>query len=143
MNEIKEIIAENKNKRIIVVGTTCAGKSTIFKSIPQAQDMDELIFPKLTKAETKFVCQVPWTKEIGQTMNRLVKEKIKVKKGNPVFGTVILDCDLIIYLDISDKLLKERTKKRKVNFKDAKNMKMQLIEEIKESKIPVVKIKIE
>ena len=55
-----------------------------------------------TEKEKISVCQVPWTKEIGKIMNKLVKDKIKVKKGYPVFGTVVLDCDLIVYLDISD-----------------------------------------
>lgn len=46
------------------------------------------------------VCQTPWTEEIGQTMDKLVKEKIKIKSGQPVFGTVIIDSDLIVYLNI-------------------------------------------
>jgi len=145
MNEIKnikEFIKNNKDKRIIVVGTTCTGKTTLLKEINNAEDMDNLIFPKLTKKEIDYVCNTPWTEEIGKTMIKLVKEKIKVEKEKPLFGTVVLDCDLIIYLNISNELLKERTIKRKAKFKDAKNMQNQILNEIKESKILCVRYKV-
>ena len=85
--------------------------------------MDKIVFPLLTDEEKKYVCQEPWTPEIGKTMDKLTRERVKIKPGQPVFGTVIIDCDLIIYLDISDELLLERTKNRNVNFEDAKKMK--------------------
>ena len=145
MNEIKNLqkfLEENKNKKIIVVGTTCTGKSTLLKNITNAQDMDELIFSKLTKEETEYVCENPWTEEIGNKMNELVNEKIKVEKGKPLFGTVVLDCDIIVYLDISDRLLKERVLKRKTSFENAKNMQKQILKNIKKSNIPVIKYKV-
>ena len=57
-------------------------------------DMDELIFPLLSEEEKKYVCTTPWTEEIGQKMDELVRERVKIKKGYPVFGTVLLDCAL-------------------------------------------------
>lgn len=42
-------------------------------------------------------------------MDELVRERIKIISGNPVFGTVLLACDLIVYLDICDELLLKRT----------------------------------
>lgn len=143
INKLKEILKENKNKRIVVVGTSCVGKSTLLKEIPKAQDMDELIFPRLSKEEKDYVCKSPWTEEIGKTMDRLVREKLKVKKGRPFFGTVILNCDLVVYLDISDELLKERAKKRGSSFVDIKNMQKSILEEIKGLKIPCIKIKVD
>ena len=139
VNNIKKFIIKNKNKRIIVIGTTCTGKSTMLKNIPNAQDMDELIFPQLTKEQEKFVCQTPWTIEIGKKMSQLVVDKIKVEKGKALFGTVVLDCDLIIYLDISDKLLKERTLKRNANYNDAKNMQKYIFSEIKKTNKQIFK----
>lgn len=109
---LQKILDEYKNKRVIVVGTTSSGKSTLLKKIKNAEDMDDLVFPLLSKEEKNYVCQSVWTEEIGKTMTRLVKEKVKVEKGKPLFGTVILGCDLIIYLDINDELLKERCKKK-------------------------------
>lgn len=142
IKQLQKILEKYKDKRVVVIGTTCTGKSSFVKRIKNAKDMDELVFPLLSKKEEEYVCRNPWTKEIGKTMTRLVKERVKVEKGNPLFGTVLLDCDLIIYLEISDSLLKERCIKRKADFKNAKNMQKMILEEIKESHIPSVKIKI-
>ncbi len=138
INQLTEILRIHKNKRIILIGTTCTGKSSFLKKIKDAQDMDDLIFPLLTKKEEEIVCQTPWTPKIGKIMTKLVKEKVKVKKGHPLFGTVVLDCEVIIYLHISDKLLKERTKKRNVSFIDAKNMQEQIEKDIQKSNLPFV-----
>lgn len=136
--QVSEILEANANKRIIIVGTTCTGKSTLLGKIKGAEDMDALLFPKLTKEESDYVCSKPWTEDIGKTMIRLANEKIEVKPGKPVFGTVILDCDLIIYLRISDNLLRERTKLRNVDFSDAKDMQNQIEKEVKQSRIKTI-----
>ena len=144
INELSQILEKNKDKRVVVVGTTCTGKSTFLKNIniKEAHDMDEMVFPKLTKEERYYVCQHPWTPEIGKTMARLVREKIKIEPGNPVFGTVVIDSDLIVYLHISDELLQKRTELRGANFEDAKNMQKQIEEEVKSSKISTVELSI-
>ena len=59
-----------------------------------------------------------------------------------MFGTVIIDCDLIVYLDISDELLLARTKSRNVDYQDAKNMKDSIEQDLEETSIPVVRIKV-
>ncbi len=141
--KLKELLDKNKDKRVIIIGTTCSGKTTMMQGIKDAEDMDELIFPLLSKEESDYVCSPVWTEEIGKTMTRLVKERVKVKKGKPLFGTVVLDCDLIIFLDIDDELLKERCKKRKANFANAENMQKQIIHEVKKSKIPSINIKVQ
>lgn len=142
MEELKEIFDKNKDKRILVIGTTCTGKSTLIKILGIGLDMDKIIFPLLSDEEKEYVCQTPWTPEFGETMDRLVKERIKIKVGQPVFGTVIIDCDLIVYLDISNELLLERTKSRNVNYQDAKNMKDSIEQDLEETSIPVVIIKV-
>jgi ABC-type polar amino acid transport system ATPase subunit len=138
VEELEKIFFNNRDKRIVVVGTTSSGKSTILKKIKNAYDMDELIFPQLTKKEKEYVCQTPWTSEIGRTMTKWVKEKIQIKKSFPIFGTVVIDSDLIIYLKIDDELLKKRTETRGVKYLDAKNMQKQIENEIEVSKIPVL-----
>ncbi len=138
--QVAEILKTNTDKRVVIVGTTCTGKSTLLKKIIGAQDMDKLLFPKLTKAESDYVCSEPWTEDIGKTMVRLAREKVKVESGKPVFGTVVLDCDLIIYLKINDDLLRERTKLRDVDFRDAKNMQNQIEKEVKESGIKTIEL---
>ena len=137
---LKKIFEENKGKRIVVVGTTCTGKSTLLREFPKAKDMDEVVFPLLTKEEADYVCQAPWTKEIGEKMIELVTEKVKVKPGEPLFGTIVLDSDLVVYLKISDDLLKKRTELRKTSFEDAQNMQNQIEQKIIKSKIPVIEL---
>ncbi|KKQ32055.1 MAG: hypothetical protein US45_C0031G0003 [Candidatus Nomurabacteria bacterium GW2011_GWA1_37_20] len=142
IRKLMEILDSNKDKRVVVIGTTCTGKSTFVKNINCAKDMDDLVFPKLSKEERDFVCQNPWTEEIGRTMVKLAKERAKVEVGKPVFGTIVLDSDLVIELTISDKLLAERAALRKVSFEDAKNMQIQIKNEIKKSNIPVIEFNV-
>lgn len=137
-DKLQALLDTNKDKRVVVVGTTCTGKSTFLKSIKGAHDMDELIFPQLSEKEAAYVNQTPWTEEIGRTMDRLAKERVKVRKGEPVFGTIVFDSDLVINLTISDDLLRQRTNARGVSFEDAKNMQKQIEESIKNSEIPKI-----
>jgi hypothetical protein len=138
--KLEKIFEEHKNERICVVGTTCTGKSTLLKNIPYAHDMDEIVFPTLSKKEAEYVCKKPWTEDIGKTMMKFVRERVHIEPGKPVFGTVVIDSDFIVYLKVSDKLLKERSKMRGKNYIDGKNMQAQLEKEIKSSKIPYTEI---
>lgn len=52
--ELKKIFDENKDKRICVVGTTCTGKTTLINKLNIGCDMDELIFPLLSKEERDY-----------------------------------------------------------------------------------------
>lgn len=138
IDNLTRIFEENKDKRICVLGTTCTGKTTLIKGSHIGEDMDELIFPLLTKEENDYVCQTPWTEEIGQKMDELVRTKLTIKPGTPLFGTVLLDCDLIIYLHIDDELLLERTILRNVDFENAKNMQSKIEQEIYTSNIETI-----
>ena len=143
INELKSIFENNKDKRICVLGTSCTGKTTLINKLNIGADMDEEIFPLLTHDETEYVCSTPWTEEIGKKMDELVKTKLKITPSTPLFGTVLLDCDLIVYLHISDDLLLERTELRNVDFKSAKNMQLKIEEEIKKSNIPTIIVEVE
>lgn len=140
--ELTRLLSRLSAKRVIVVGTTCTGKSTMLAECPGAVDQDAEVFPTLSKAEADFVCQTPWTEEIGRTMERFVRERVVVKPGCPVFGTVVMDCDHIILLKISDELLQSRTAKRAVKFEDAKNMQKRLEENVRTSGIPFTEYRV-
>ena len=142
VEELRQIFINNKDKRICVLGTTCTGKTTLINESNMGVDMDEEIFPLLTEAENEYVCQTPWTEEIGNKMDELVRTRLRINSGVPMFGTVLLDCDLIIYLHITDELLLERTKSRNVDFNNAKNMQLKIEEEIKNSNIPNIYIEV-
>lgn len=143
IEQLIEIFEENRDKRICVLGTTCTGKTTLIKGTNIGLDMDEEIFPLLTEEETEYVCRTPWTQEIGNRMDELVRTKLSIKQGTPMFGTVLLDCDLIVYLHINDDLLLERTKLRNTDFSNAKNMQQKIEEEIKKSNIPTKYVEVQ
>lgn len=143
IEQLIEIFEENRDKRICVLGTTCTGKTTLIKGTNIGLDMDEEIFPLLTQEETEYVCRTPWTQEIGNKMDQLVRTKLSINPGTPMFGTVLLDCDLIVYLHINDDLLLERTKLRNTDFSNDKNMQQKIEEEIKKSNIPIIYVEVQ
>lgn len=143
IEQLIEIFEENRDKRICVLGATCTGKTTLIKGTNIGLDMDEEIFPLLTQEETEYVCRTPWTQEIGNRMDELVRTKLSIKQGTPMFGTVLLDCDLIVYLHINDDLLLERTKLRNTDFSNAKNMQLKIEEEIKKSNILIIYVEVQ
>lgn len=142
IEELRQIFIDNKDKRICVLGTTCTGKTTLINESNMGVDMDEKIFPLITEEENEYVCQTPWTEEIGNKMDELVRTRLRINPGVPMFGTVLLDCDLIVYLHITDELLLERTILRNVDFNNAKNMQLKIEEEIKNSNIPTIYIEV-
>lgn len=140
--ELKNIIENNKDKRICVLGTTCTGKSTLIKKLDIGNDMDDLIFPLLNDEEKRIVCQDPWTEEIGEYMNHLVRTKLNIVPGIPLFGTVLVDADLIVYLHINDELLNTRCNLRNAEFINAKNMQMNIEKEISSSNLEVITLEV-
>ncbi len=140
--ELQTILDQFKDERVVVLGGTCTGKSTLIEHLIGAKDIDKLVFPLLTKDEADYVCQTPWTPEIGEVMTRLTKERVKVQSGEPVFGTVVLDADRIVHLKISDDLLRERTATRSVLFEDAKNMQRHIEAEMIASGLPIVEFEV-
>ena len=146
IEKLIQIFKENRDKRICVLGTTCTGKTTLIHDTNMGLDMlstKTSFISKLSKEEIKYVCQTPWTLEIGNKMNELVRTKLSIKPGIPMFGTVLLDCDLIVYLHINDELLRKRTKLRNANFNDAKNMQQKIEQEIKRSNKPTIVIEVQ
>ena len=143
IDELIQIFNQNKDKRICVLGTTCTGKSTLLDEIKIGKDMDKEIFPLLTDKEKEYVCRTPWTEVIGNKMDELVRSKLTVEPGVPMFGTVVLKCDLIVYLHINDDLLYERTNSRGVNYCDAKNMQKKIEKEIEFSNIRTIYVEVE
>jgi hypothetical protein len=123
-NTLKAIFDKHKNERVFVLGTMCVGKSTLLGLLPEGIDMDSVAFVNITEDESRIISQTPWTNEVGDTVDKIVYRNVKIKPGHPVFGTVIVDCEAVVYLDISDALLAEHCKKRGVDLADALNMKI-------------------
>ncbi|MCX6825490.1 MAG: hypothetical protein NTY80_04715 [candidate division SR1 bacterium] len=137
---LQKILNQYADRLVVVVATSCSGKTTFLKSIKNAYDMDELFFPFLIKEQADYVCQDPRTPQIGNIMNKRVKEKIKVSLGKPVFGTVVLDSDIIVYIKVDDALLKERSLMRNAKFENIKNMQKHIEEDIQLSTAEVIEL---
>lgn len=142
VEKMKKLFADNIEKRICVVGASCVGKSTLLGYLPEAVDMDDLLFgnkqkgivPLLTQKEIDYVCG-PWTPEVGQFMTRKSHELIKIEAGHPVFGTIVFPSDLVVEITVPDNILRERIRRRSTDEKGVFNMKAQIESEIEKSGI--------
>jgi energy-coupling factor transporter ATP-binding protein EcfA2 len=137
-SDLKDFLKANEEKRICVVGTSCSGKSTLVKTIPGAIDMDSEVFVGMSREDFDFVCQTPWTPEISVRMEDIARRTMSVEPGKPVFGTVVLDCDLVVVLTLDQSLLRERCEKRNVDFQSAADMESFQRSRIAKSQKPVV-----
>lgn len=122
LNTLKAIFEKHKSERICVIGTMCCGKTTLLKQLSDHNciDVDDEFWIQIPKEDIEILSKTPITKEIFDEIYRLVHEKITVKSGFPLFGFAILDCEVVVYLDISKQLLEEHCQKRgDTNLDDA------------------------
>ena len=114
LNTLKAIFEKHKHERICVIGTMCVGKTTIISRLPEYNciDMDDEFWPQMPKEHIEILSQKPITEEIIGTICKLISKKITVKVGCPLFGISILNCEAVVYLDISLNLLKKHCKSR-------------------------------
>jgi hypothetical protein len=114
IDALKAIFEKHKRERICVIGTMCCGKTTLVKQLSQYNciDIDDELWAEVPEEEIKALSQTPITEEVSNAIYKLAYEKIAVKPGFPLFGFVILDCEVVVCLDISERLLEERCKKR-------------------------------
>ena len=114
ISALKAIFEKHKDERICVIGTMCSGKTTLVKQLSQYNcvDIDDDLWAGVPEEEIEALSQTPITEEMSNAIYKLAYEKITVKPGFPLFGFIIIDCEVVVYLDISERLLEERCKKR-------------------------------
>ena len=137
INTLKTIFDKHKDERICVVGTMCVGKTTLIEQLAgyNCVDMDDEFWPQASKTEFEFYSQRPFSKEMIDSLHKLFCERLSVKPGYPLFGVYILDCEVVVYLDITEKLLKEHCEKRNdTDFTDAFNLKKWIEEDLNSHK---------
>jgi ATPase subunit of ABC transporter with duplicated ATPase domains len=80
LNTLKAIFEKHKEERVCVLGTICAGKSTLLSQLPgNCEDLDDVLWPNLPEEETAFLRQSKWTEEMGNEIDRLVYKYVKIK----------------------------------------------------------------
>ena len=145
VKKLRKIFDENKDKRILVLGTTCAGKSTLVKSMPEYLDQDEVCWAILPKEIEQKLKNGSWTQEMIEVWNKHVEDAtqiVEIQAGRPLFGGSVFKSDIIIYLNISEKNLRERTKMRGVEYETAANYNNKIKEKLKSVGSPVIIIDI-
>lgn len=130
--KMKEILEQNKDKRVLILGTEYSGKKEILKNLKIGEDYDEIL-NHLLEEKYGYVY-------ITESEREVVKKTMAVKKGVPMFSEHLLDCDLIIFLYTNEKVLKL---KATMDFKDAASdiyIQNKLKSELKKVSTPVIKI---
>ena len=132
LNMLMAIFEKHKSERVCVIGTVCVGKSTILNRLQEygCEDLDDVLWPFIPEEEMVLfneLSEEPWTIKFSNEIDRLIYKFAKVKTGKPLFTTVIIDCESVVYLDISDDLLHEHCKKRGYSFEDAKKIKEAIV----------------
>ena len=108
--KLKQIFDKNNHKRILVLGTTCAGKSSLVKHLPECLDQDEICWALLPKELEEKLSKGSWTEEMIESWNKHVENAtqiVEIEAGHPLFAGSIFKSDIIIYLNISEETLRE------------------------------------
>jgi len=133
MTALASLFNIHKNERICVIGTMCCGKTTLIRRLSQYNcvDVDDEFWHRIPEEKIRYLSQTPITGEIIGAVCTLMREKVTVKPGFPLFGVAIHDCDVFVYLDITNRLLKEHCEKRgDTTLSDALFVKKYIEEEI-------------
>jgi len=142
---LRQIFENHKDKRILVLGGTCVGKTTLVKSMSDCLDQDEVCWAMLPKELEEKLLGGPWSSEMVQSWNDHVENAIKIvniKPGQPLFGGSLFRSDLIVHLNVDESTLRKRAEKRNVTFEDAQKSSEEMKEKLKTIDIPIIAIDI-
>lgn len=138
---LQSLLHKYRDKRVLVVAPPSAGKSTLLQHIKEGVDMDNIFdtMPekvkdfamqrenqysdietrKLRYTQKEFVVGDPQSTVDLELSNvfftTYVNEHMKIQPGKPVFGTKVIDCDVIVYLKLSYETYKSRLDSRNKN----------------------------
>ena len=145
IQKLRQIFDGNSDKRILILGTTCAGKTTLANSLPECVEQDNLVWETLPNELQEKLKNNAWTEEMIKTWGEYVDKAtqiVKIEAGRPMFATTIFESDIIIYLNINEKTLRERAKKRHVAYETAANYNNEIKEKLKAVDLPVIAVDI-
>ncbi len=130
--KIEKIINENKDKRILILGTKFSGKRTILNNLKIGTYYNDLL-DDLILEKYGYVYITPQEK-------KALESKMIITKGIPLFSECLVDCDLIIFLYINESLLKLRTTMNYMEATSAIAIQNNLKKELKNVSVPIIKI---
>ena len=137
---LESILLQYLDKRVLVLGCPCSGKSTLLQHIKEGVDMD-IVFDDMPKKFKKFVLHqenpfmyidgdkktvkftelaflkdsienMDYLKKTTDYLTRFINLHTKIVPGRPVFGTCVVETDVLVHLNISDVILEQRIQSR-------------------------------
>ena len=137
------ILSNHSHKRALILGPPCSGKSTLLQHIPSGIDMD-IVFDDMSKKDKQYLLHhenpmmfidgdretikftekkfnikdddnIEYLRKTTESLTSYINQHVQVKQGHPVFGSVVIDADVIVYLNIEDELLESRIQNRSEN----------------------------
>jgi len=107
--------------------------------------MDALVWELVPKEIQKELSNTCWTDDMSKTWRKYVieaKQIIKIEAGHPLFAATLFESDIIVYLNIDENSLRERTKKRNIKYEMAVENDNQIKEDLKATNLPVIVVDI-
>ncbi|MCL2707748.1 MAG: ATP-binding protein [Defluviitaleaceae bacterium] len=141
IEKLKKIFDENCDRRILVLGTTCAGKSTFVRCLPGSVDQDDVCWALLPKELEAKLGGGPWTKELIDAWNNHVEDATKtveIEAGRPMFAGSLFKSDMIVYLNVDEPTLRERARKRGVPYELAARYNEKIKVMLEATDLPVI-----
>lgn len=137
--QLSQTLDRYQDRRVLVLGSPCAGKSTLLQHIPGI-DMD-IVFDTMPDdfkhyvlhhehpvvyldgdreiikyTERPYIAGNPdseaFLRHTGNLLQRYTNENLAITPGYPVFGTSLIDTDVIVHLALSDEALDARIASR-------------------------------
>ena len=151
ISELRNVFAQNSDKRISVVGASCIGKTTLLRNLQGCIDGDDIVWAQIPKEvfiKLKSASE-PWAEDIVDIFKGYAKSVIfEIKTGQPVFNCGVfnqgeLDCDLIVYLNLKDDKYIERVTKRGKDPDTMLRHKAKVERAVRESGVPVITVSLD
>ena len=145
LKRLRTIFAENTDKRICVVGVSCTGKSTLLRDLPECLDGDNIVWDTLPEDVYKRLsCSpTPWDEETLNIWKEwYIKTDFDIKPGQPLFSVWVEDCDLVVYLTLSENEYLKRVAMRGRNLEDMLKQRQELDKVVRECNLPVIIVKL-
>lgn len=140
---LESLLEKYKDKRVLVLAPPSVGKSTILQHIKDGIDLDvvfddmpEEFKRRVLHRENPFMfidgdkktlkytekefdpindAHQAHLRETTELLAEYTQDKVNIKAGRPAFGSILVDSDVIIYLNISEEELKKRIESRNIN----------------------------
>ncbi len=133
---IKEKLNENKNKRVLILGTIGIDFQTLMKKLNVGKwyekVLDDLLIENYGYIAPKY---------IPDNEKKRLEDSIEIEKGVPLFSHKMIDSDLILFIYVDPKILRILCTREKVSYQEALSLQNKLKSQVNQATCQVVNIK--